>query len=136
LASPRWLHKILCLHGGLSPEIKRLKDIHDLPREDNVDLQEVFADLLWSSPNVNPKKQEWDFSPEGIGFAFPLVATKSFLKNNNINLLVRGHSFLENGIQEFHEGKILSVFSTTDHCLRNNKTGGIVEVDHLGQVHK
>lgn len=101
-----------------------------------MDLQDVFADLLWSSPNTNLKKVEWDFSPEGIGFAFPLVATKSFLKNNNIHLLVRGHSFLEQGVQEFHEGKILSVFSATHHCLRNNRTGGLVEVDHLGRVHK
>lgn len=129
-----WVNEVLCIHAGLSPDIKTLKDIQELKRQDNVDLEGCLSDLLWSNPNANLKKNDWDFSTEGIGFQFPLSATKSFLKSNNLSLMVRGHSFCESGTESFHEGRILSVFSATNFCFHKNEIGGIVEIDYMGKV--
>lgn len=120
----------------MSPDVKFLNDIQDLPKEDNVELEDCLADLLWSNPNTDLTKGEWDFSPEGIGFQFPLCATRNFMANNKLSLIVRGHSFVTSGVETFHEGSILSVFSATNHLLTGNAIGGLVEVNYKGEVVK
>lgn len=42
--------KILCMHGGLSPELVDLQQIADLPRPCDVPDAGLLCDLLWSDP--------------------------------------------------------------------------------------
>ena len=42
--------KILCMHGGLSPDLKDLKQIAKLPRPSEIPETGLFCDLLWSDP--------------------------------------------------------------------------------------
>lgn len=43
--------KILCVHGGLSPEIRMLDQIRVLSRAQEVPHEGGFSDLLWSDPD-------------------------------------------------------------------------------------
>jgi serine/threonine-protein phosphatase PP1 catalytic subunit len=43
--------KILCMHGGLSPEIRSLQQIANLPRPCDVPNVGLMCDLLWSDPD-------------------------------------------------------------------------------------
>jgi serine/threonine-protein phosphatase PP1 catalytic subunit len=45
--------KILCMHGGLSPELKDLQQIADLTRPCDVPDMGLLCDVLWSDPAPN-----------------------------------------------------------------------------------
>ena len=45
--------KILCMHGGLSPELNALQAIADLQRPCDVPDVGLMCDLIWSDPDPN-----------------------------------------------------------------------------------
>ena len=45
--------KILCMHGGLSPELESLQQIADIQRPCDVPDVGLLCDLLWSDPDAN-----------------------------------------------------------------------------------
>jgi serine/threonine-protein phosphatase PP1 catalytic subunit len=45
--------KILCMHGGLSPELQSMQQIADLQRPCDVPDRGLLCDLLWSDPMPN-----------------------------------------------------------------------------------
>jgi serine/threonine-protein phosphatase 2B catalytic subunit len=47
-------NEYFCVHGGLSPEIDFIQDVHKITRfTDDPDLNGPFCDLLWSDPVEN-----------------------------------------------------------------------------------
>jgi serine/threonine-protein phosphatase PP1 catalytic subunit len=42
--------KILCMHGGLSPELIDYKQINDLPRPTDIPDKGLLCDILWADP--------------------------------------------------------------------------------------
>ena len=45
--------KILCMHGGLSPDLEHLSQIFDIPRPTDVPDEGLLCDLLWADPDSN-----------------------------------------------------------------------------------
>ena len=43
--------KILCMHGGLSPDLDNLSQIFDIPRPTDVPDEGLLCDLLWADPD-------------------------------------------------------------------------------------
>jgi serine/threonine-protein phosphatase 6 catalytic subunit len=43
----------LCVHGGLSPEIKTLDQIRTIDRGREIPHEGAFCDLVWSDPEEN-----------------------------------------------------------------------------------
>jgi len=75
---------VLCVHGGLSPEIRTLDQIRVVARAQEIPHEGAFCDLVWSDPEgmfgwvgygrlANPGQTEvetWAVSPRGAGWLF------------------------------------------------------------------
>ena len=70
---------VLCLHGGLSPEVRTLDQIRVIARAQEIPHEGAFCDLMWSDPDGPPKTprieltldiQTWAVSPRGAGWLF------------------------------------------------------------------
>ena len=59
--------KILCVHGGLSPEIRTLDQIRVVARAQEIPHEGAFCDLVWSDPE---DIETWAISPRGAGWLF------------------------------------------------------------------
>ena len=110
---------IFCVHGGISPELKRLEDFAKLWRPKEV-VWGVFSDMLWSDPSLDV---EW-FAPNsrGVGYLFGLNAVNAFLEQNNLQVMIRSHEACSDGCMSpfGDEKKCVTVFSNSDYCGRGN----------------
>ena len=53
--------KYLCMHGGISPSLKKINDINKLNRVIEPPLKGLMCDLLWSDPMPDEMANEEDF---------------------------------------------------------------------------
>jgi len=60
--------KILCMHGGLSPELLQPKQIFAVERPTDVPDTGLLCDLLWSDPKTADIK--WEENERGVSFTF------------------------------------------------------------------
>lgn len=56
--------KVLCVHGGLSPEIRTLDQVRVVARAQEIPHEGAFCDLVWSDPD---DVDTWAVSPRGAG---------------------------------------------------------------------
>ena len=81
--------KILCMHGGLSPEMENLNQIDEIQRPTGIPDSGILCDLLWSDPDGTI--QGWAQNARGISFTFGADAVAEFLEKNDLDLICRGH---------------------------------------------
>ena len=65
--------QILCVHGGLSPEINTLDQIRTIDRNQEIPHKGAFCDLVWSDPedlDSGYGTKAWNISPRGAGWLF------------------------------------------------------------------
>lgn len=60
--------RILCMHGGLSPELVTTSDILALQRPTDVPDKGLLCDLLWADPDA--KAHTWGSNDRGVSFTF------------------------------------------------------------------
>lgn len=81
--------KIICMHGGLSPELKNLDQIRELPRPTEIPDSGLLCDLLWSDPDA--RIEGWADSDRGVSCTFGADVVAEFLDKNELDLICRGH---------------------------------------------
>lgn len=123
---------ILCLHGGIGPNSKTLKDIASVERPlHKFDETSPAYDLLWSDPCDTA--ETFMESPRGFGFLFGPNHLSRFLKRNKISLIIRGHEVAMSGIYYGFDGKIITVFSASNYCNMSNY-GGILRLEQNNKI--
>nr|GME19064.1 serine/threonine-protein phosphatase PP1 isozyme 2 [Ipomoea batatas] len=81
--------KILCMHGGLSPDLGNLDQIRKLPRPTDVPDSGLLSDLLWSDPSREVRG--WGMNDRGVSYTFGPDKVAEFLMRHDMDLVCRAH---------------------------------------------
>lgn len=81
--------KILCMHGGLSPELNHLDEVRSLPRPTMIPDTGLLCDLLWSDPGTDVKG--WGMNDRGVSYTFGPDKVSEFLEKHDLDLVCRAH---------------------------------------------
>ena len=132
--------KILCLHGGIGATLHKVEQIEALDslrpltvvHEVKTDTDRLVVDILWSDPTENdgelgihPNSVR---DPEGTGniVKFGPDIVKKFLKANNLIKIIRAHECVNDGMERFAGGDLITVFSATNYCGKHKNAGAML----------
>lgn len=119
--------RILCMHGGLSPELTTLDQIRDLPRPADVPDSGLLCDLLWSDPSQDTNS--WGDNDRGVSFTFGGDIVRSFLKKHDLDLIARAHQVVEDGYEFFAGRQLVTVFSAPNYCREFDNAAALMSVE-------
>lgn len=85
--------KILCMHGGLSPEITSFKSIKDFARPTDIPDSGALCDLLWSDPDKDV--EDYEENDRGVSYTFGEKVVTEFNKRNDLDLIIRAHQVIK-----------------------------------------
>lgn len=119
--------EVLCVHGGLSPEIRTIDQIQVVARAQEIPHEGAFCDIVWSDPeNVGT----WAISPRGAGWLFGDKVATEFNHVNGLRLIARAHQLVNEGYKyHFEENSVVTVWSAPNYCYRCGNVASIMSVD-------
>ncbi|KAJ8096915.1 Metallo-dependent phosphatase-like protein [Lipomyces tetrasporus] len=119
--------RILCVHGGLSPEIRTLDQIRVVARAQEIPQEGAFCDLVWSDPD---DVDTWGVSPRGAGWIFGAKVAAEFNHVNGLQLVARAHQLVQEGFKyHFEQKSVVTVWSAPNYCYR---CGNVASIMRLG----
>lgn len=130
--------RFLCVHGGLSPEVKTLDDINDIVRYREPPSSGPMCDLLWSDPMDDEEEESGNETLfvanelRGCSYVFSYNAVNNFLKSNNLLSVIRAHEAQDEGYRLYKKGNqtgfptVICIFSAPNYCDVYNNKGAII----------
>jgi serine/threonine-protein phosphatase PP1 catalytic subunit len=119
--------KIICMHGGLSPELQKLDQIQNINRPCDVPDTGLLCDLLWSDPDAS--SQTYQHNDRGVSYTFGPRVVSDFLRKHDLDLIVRAHQVVEDGYEFFAGRELVTVFSAPNYCGEFDNAGAMMTVD-------
>jgi serine/threonine-protein phosphatase PP1 catalytic subunit len=119
--------KILCMHGGLSPDLHSIEQINKINRPTDVPDSGMLCDLLWSDPDKDVK--DWEDNERGVSYVFGSDVLSRFNQKNEIDLICRAHQVVEDGYEFFAKKQLVTVFSAPNYCGEFDNSGAMMTVD-------
>ncbi|KKY19926.1 putative tor signaling pathway phosphatase [Phaeomoniella chlamydospora] len=118
--------KVLCVHGGLSPEIRTLDQIRVVARAQEIPHEGAFCDLVWSDPE---DVETWAVSPRGAGWLFGDKVATEFCHVNGLSLIARAHQLVNEGYKyHFKNQDVVTVWSAPNYCYRCGNMASVCEI--------
>ena len=128
-------NSFLAVHGGISPELKTLRDLNAINRMIEPPRSGLLCDLLWSDPvdTADGRTTELYKSNEtrGCSFFFGADATKKLLKEADLITIIRGHEVQKDGYKmQFWDGNdfpsVITIFSAPNYCDCYKNKGAVI----------
>ena len=117
--------KILCMHGGLSPDLKSIENIKDISRPTEIPDNGLLCDLLWSDPDK--EAVEYDENDRGVSVIFGEKVVTDFNKKNDLDLIA--HQVVDEGYEFFANRQLITIFSAPNYCGEFDNSAGIMIID-------
>jgi len=139
--------KFICVHGGLSPDLKSLKSINKLNRFCEPPKEGALCDMLWADPlepkegenRPDEKKGQPPFVPNevrGCSYFFSFDGATTFLKKNSLLSVIRAHEAQLEGYKMHRKDPVsgfpivITIFSAPNYCDVYNNKGAILKFDN------
>eukprot|EP00434_Breviolum_minutum_P020834 symbB.v1.2.018377.t4/scaffold1465.1/size117142/1 len=119
--------KIVCMHGGLSPELGAPGQINRVIRPTDVPDTGLLCDLLWSDPEK--EISGWGENDRGVSFTFGPDVVHGFLRKHQLDLVCRAHQVVEDGYEFFACRALVTLFSAPNYCGEFDNSAAIMTVD-------
>lgn len=148
--------RVLCVHGGMSPDIHTLDDIRLLSRCQEIPHEGPFCDLVWSDPDDRKHSSSviqlpttstpmatldgaltgpsaplssWSLSPRGAGYLFGSQVVAEFNMINDLSLICRAHQLIQEGYKFiFPERSLVTVWSAPNYCYRCGNVAAVMSL--------
>lgn len=129
----------LCMHGGISPELKKKEDIENIKRFIEPPLKGFLCDLLWSDPMDDRDANKLRFSDNKqreCSVKFGLEPVKEILRTNNFISVIRAHQVQVDGYKMHRWGgktafpSVITVFSAPNYCGEYHNKGAVILIEN------
>eukprot|EP00760_Papus_ankaliazontas_P038559 PhM_4_TR9185/c0_g1_i1/m.67716 len=118
-------NRVMCMHGGLSPEFQTPAHVMTVERGVEVEANQLMSDITWSDPTPS---EGFYGNLRGLGHLFGPDVTHHVLRINHMTMLVRAHQCVKSGFQFDHSEYLVTLFSAPNYCNLGNK-GAILVLD-------
>ena len=118
--------QVLCVHGGLSPDVRTLDQARAIDRNQEIPHEGAFCDLVWSDPE--DISVAWQMSPRGAGYLFGNRVTEEFHHVNSLQLIARAHQLVLDGRKYHFDKSLVTVWSAPNYCYRCGNVAAILEI--------
>jgi serine/threonine-protein phosphatase 2B catalytic subunit len=131
--------QFLCVHGGLSPEIRTLADIQEINRFQEPPPSGPMCDLLWADPIENYDEDHDDtFVPNqmrGCSYCYTFNAVNEFLNANKLLSVIRAHEAQDAGFRMHKKTQkgfpsVITIFSAPNYLDAYNNKGAILRYEN------
>jgi len=129
--------RFIAIHGGISPQLKDLKEVANIDRFQETPKDGIICDLLWSDPcevDEQAPMMEWEAnSTRGCSYVFGGKAANSFLSKNNLISIIRAHEAQLEGFKMYKWNpnvefpSVITIFSAPNYCDVYNNKGAIIK---------
>jgi serine/threonine-protein phosphatase PP1 catalytic subunit len=119
--------KILCMHGGLSPDLRNFSSINEISRPTDIPDTGLLCDLLWSDPDKDVL--EFDENDRGVSVVFGEKIVQEFNRKNDLDLIIRAHQVVDDGYEFFAQRQLITIFSAPNYCGEFDNSAGIMIID-------
>ncbi|KNH07854.1 serine/threonine-protein phosphatase PP1 [Perkinsela sp. CCAP 1560/4] len=119
--------RILCMHGGISPELSAPSDIDEIPRPIDIPDSGIVCDVLWADPQEGTTG--WRPNDRGVSHTFGEDIVNDFCANNDLDLICRAHQVVEEGYQFFCDRQLVTVFSAPNYCGEFDNAAAVMSID-------
>ncbi|RCI02995.1 3',5'-cyclic-nucleotide phosphodiesterase (PDEase) (3':5'-CNP) [Rhizopus stolonifer] len=132
--------QFLCVHGGLSPELRVLSDIDNINRFRETPTSGIMCDLVWADPYENFDDDEGPKFEHnhvrGCSYFFGYNAVCNFVDKNKLLSVIRAHEAQANGYRMYRRSKssgfpsLMTIFSAPNYIDVYNNKAAILRYDN------